>query len=300
MKISFKQGKIVLIFLLPLVLAGGAGVIGAPLSKKIPENFVKSDAVLLYIDFERAPLDYYEKWRIFYDWGDSLYIKEGVNEGRVMIVQDEDKNRGKVLRILYPEGAFGPKESGAQWLLKLGASYEELYCSYWMKVPYGFESIKGGKLPGLAGGQANTGGIKPNGQDGWSARAMWQKYFNIRQYVYHAGQKDPFYGDGRPWQEEGKDCSPTQGQWHHLETYIKMNIPGKSDGIIMSWLDGRLVMDEEDFRFRDIATLGIDSFYFSTFFGGADESWAPLKSQFLYFDGFVISSSPVHELIFKK
>ncbi|MDD5290787.1 MAG: hypothetical protein PHZ04_01595 [Patescibacteria group bacterium] len=293
----FRQVEIGLLFLPLAVLLNCAAVVRMPLPKKIPADFIRSDAVLFYNGFEQAPLGYYEKWRLAWDWGDSVYIKDGVAGGRTTIVQDKDKNRGKVLCVLYPEGTFGPKENGAQWLLKLGAQYEELYCSYWVKFPYGFEFVKGGKLPGLVGGEANTGGQKPNGKDGWSARIMWQKGGAIRQYVYHVAQKDPLYGDGRPWQEEGENCLFTQGQWHHVENYVKMNTLGKSNGVIISWLDGRLVMDEEDFRFRDIPEIGIDAFYFSTFFGGADETWAAAKREYIYFDDFVISRVPVHGLI---
>ncbi|MDD5071556.1 MAG: hypothetical protein PHQ42_02350 [Patescibacteria group bacterium] len=289
------HGRIVLAFFL-LVFASCAVAVKIPPPEKIPADFILSDVVLFYNGFEQSPLDYYDEWQIVEDWGDSVYVKEGAPEGRTTIVQDEDKSRGKVLRVLYPGGTFGPKESGAQWLLKLGAQYEELYCSYWVKFPYGFEFVKGGKLPGLVGGEANTGGKKPNGEDGWSARVMWQKDGAVRQYVYHVGQADSLYGDGRPWQEEGENCFFIPGQWHHLETYIKMNSPGQSNGIIACWFDGRLAMYEDDFRFRDIATLGIDAFFFSSFFGGGDESWAAAKREYIYFDDFVISRVPVHGL----
>ncbi|MFA4941625.1 MAG: polysaccharide lyase [Patescibacteria group bacterium] len=289
------QIEIGLIFLL---LAGCAKVIEMPPGKKIPADFLKSDAVLYFNSFEKSPLDYYEERSIFQDWGDSVYVEDGVAQGRTMIVKDEEKIRGRVLSVLYPAGAFGPKESGAQWILKLGQPLEELYCSYWVKFSPGFDFVKGGKLPGLAGGQANTGGKKPNGEDGWSARVMWQKDGNIRQYVYHVDQGDSFYGDGRPWREEnGKNCSFLPGRWYHIEIYVKMNSLGQSNGIIVCWLDGRLVMDEENFKFRNVATIGIDVFYFSTFFGGGNETWAAAKREYVYFDNFVISRIPVHGLI---
>lgn len=297
MKINFCQVEICLVFLLLLALTGCTGMIGISPGKKIPADFLRSDVVLYFNSFEKVPLDYYEEWNLFKDWGDSVYVEDGVAQGRVTIVKDEDKRRGQVLRVLYPAGVFGPKESGAQWLLKLGQPFEELYCSYWVKFSTGFEFVKGGKLPGLVGGSVNTGGRKPNGEDGWSARVMWQESGSIRQYVYHVDQSS-IYGDGRPWHEEdGKNCFFLPGRWYHLENYVKMNSPGKSNGIITCWLDGRLVMDEEDFRFRNVATIGIDAFYFSTFFGGGDESWASGKREYVYFDNFVISRLPVHGLI---
>ena len=37
-----------------------------------------------------------------------------------------------------------------------------------------FDFVRAGKIPGLAGGRTNTGGRKPDGTDGWSARMMWR------------------------------------------------------------------------------------------------------------------------------
>lgn len=72
-----------------------------------------------------------------------------------------------------------------------------------------------------------------------------------------------------------------------------MNTPGKNDGIIQSWLDGELVLDRRDIRFRDTNTFSIDQLYFSTFFGGDDPSWAPSKNETVLFDDFNVSTRPM-------
>ena len=48
--------------------------------------------------------------------------------------------------------------------------------------------VKGGKLPGLFGGEGNTGGGIPTGMDGFSARMMWRGSGRVVQYVYYPDQ----------------------------------------------------------------------------------------------------------------
>jgi hypothetical protein len=51
---------------------------------------------------------------------------------------------------------------------------------------------------------------------------------------------------------------PTLGDWHCYEYMVKANTPGLTDGEVTVWLDGALVADFGNLRFRDIASLTID------------------------------------------
>jgi hypothetical protein len=42
--------------------------------------------------------------------------------------------------------------------------------------------------------------------------------------------------------------------------------------------------------FWDVDTFAIDPFYFRTFFGGSDPSWAPAKDEYAAFDRCVIGT----------
>ena len=54
----------------------------------------------------------------------------------------------------------------------------------------------------------------------------------------------------------------------HLEDSINMNTPGERNGSITSWFDNKLALSKVGaFRAKG-ATFGIDSFNFTTFFGG--------------------------------
>lgn len=223
------------------------------------------------------------------------YVQPPWTEGldRAEIIYDSDKTK-EVLQILYPEHVFGNEKSGTQWITYLDRTYERLVLSYDVKFEKGFEFVKGGKLPGLIGGhQAEhphatlTGGHKPNGKDGWSARIMWRRNGHIVQYVYHPDQPKN-YGEDFPWIIRGEPVKFLPGHWHNVKTEIVMNTPGMNNGTMRSWFDGELALNIRNLRFRDIDDFGIDALYFSTFFGGDDATWSPSVPMHAYFDRFEI------------
>ena len=128
--------------------------------------------VIFTNDFEDDPLGNYSRTNLNADWNTPPF-SNGVDEGRVSIVNDGDS---KVLAVTYPEGLFGSSDSatGAQWILNFEAGYEAVEIEYRVKFGAGFDFVRGGKLPGLTGGEGNVGGDKPDGTDGFSARMHWR------------------------------------------------------------------------------------------------------------------------------
>lgn len=257
-------------------------------------------AVVIYEnDFENDPVGTYTVANLAADWN-SPSSNDGVDEGRVSITDDADAYGGRSLVVTYPEGESNRGKS--QWRLDLQGEYDELFLSYRVRFDEGFDFVRGGKLPGLCGGACNTGGNAPTGTDGWSARMMWRTdgsggsptnrdTANIVQYAYHADQPTQFgedlrWNDGTPpvWHEFESDT------WYHLQHRVVMNTPGVQDGIIQAWLDGEMVLDVQDLRFRDTDAFQIDTMYFSTFFGGSSAPWETTKDERAYFDDFVVST----------
>ncbi len=234
--------------------------------------------ILFYSGFETDP------WTSV--WGIAWGPEPGEN-GK--LVFDADCLAGRCLQVHYLKNMVGPK-GGLQYLVDFSRfpiePQEEFHLRYYVRFDPGFDFVKGGKLPGLAGGAANTGGHKPNGTDGWSARIMWRPGGKIVQYVYYPDQATE-YGDDFPWDYGGCPRYFIPGQWYCVETYVRLNTPGKKDGLVASWLDGDLALEAKDLRFRDTPNLKIDKIYFSTFFGGNDDSWAPPKNEYARFDEFV-------------
>lgn len=239
------------------------------------------------ISFDELQLGPYTEEMISIDWNNPKRIM-GANMGRTNIVSDPfDQNR-KALEIKYPKGKIGQEENGggAQWRLRFGQSYEKCIVEYKVMFPIGFDFVKGGKLPGLCGGTSPAGGKKSDGSDGFSARIMWRENGQIFQYMYwmeRAQEKN--WGDDLPW-----NARFTPGEWHTLKTEITMNKPGERDGSVTSWLDGnQVLLVKGAFRIAG-ATFGIDSFNFTTFFGGNTPDWAPIKDEVVYFRDFKIES----------
>ena len=202
------------------------------------------------------------------------------------------------MQVTYPAGRYGAAGATAflsdvQFGMLLPKSYEELYIAYDIRFEEGFDFVKGGKLPGLCGydvNQAsntgcNTGGGYPSGYDGWSARGMWREDGILENYVYHASQRN-FYGDDEFW-----DVSAEPGVWHRVQHRVVLNTPGQKNGILEAWFDGTKVLSLQNLEYRKTNTIGINLFYFSTFFGGNDASWAPSTDQVMNFDNFVLSTS---------
>ncbi|MEE9321650.1 MAG: cellulose binding domain-containing protein [Granulosicoccus sp.] len=207
----------------------------------------------------------------------------------------------KAALVTYPEGSYG-NTGGALYRLSFNLLSPEvpasnsMYVRYYVKFADDFDFTRGGKLPGFIGGTANTGGRKPNGYDGFSARMTWRSNGRIVQYVYHPDQQGSF-GENIYWNENGVPRFFTPGQWHCVESYLQMNNvvneSGLHDGVVRSWLDGELALNRTDLRFRHTDALRIDGFYFSTFFGGNDDTWAPSKNESAMFDEFVIDNQRI-------
>lgn len=256
-----------------------------------PEPPAEESGFLWFSGYEQSPWDA--------EWGIAWSALENHE-----VTSDSVLFGGYAARVTYPEGIVS-SEGGAQYRMAFDqletpvATGEEMYVRYYIRFDDDIDFVLGGKLPGLIGGEANTGGDAPDGFDGWSARIMWRANGRIVQYVYHPDQEGE-YGEDMDWNVGGGSRYFIPGQWHCVETYIKMNTvngEGESaavhDGIVRSWLDGELALDRTDVRFRYTNDFAIDGFYFSTFFGGSTEEWAPVKDEHAMFDNFVIHNERI-------
>ena len=209
------------------------------------------------------------------------------------IITDPSGRFERVMRINYPKGSASRSVSrkenaplgGSQFYADLGiAPHDSLRLSYYLRFADDFDFVKGGKLPGLFGGDGASGGNIPDGTNGFSTRFMWRRNGDGEVYAYRPTSKDYGTSIGRGnWQFQ-------PGTWHHLEQEIKLNSPGQADGQIKVWLDGVQVLDIEGITFRYVDSLKIDGIFFSTFFGGGNSSWATPKDTYIDFAEFSIGT----------
>lgn len=213
-----------------------------------------------------------------------------------LTVVEEPGRIPRFLRALYFKGGASPsasrrvgvKEGGGQFLGTLpNGPTDHLFVRYWVRFPEDFDFVKGGKLPGLYGGSEISGGRIPDGTNGFSTRLMWRTNGMGEVYVYMPSS--PKFGTslGRG------DFTFARGVWHCLEQELVLNTPGQADGVVRVWLDGRPVFENRQLLLRTTPLLKIEGVFFSTFFGGGDESWAPPTDTHVDFGPFAVSARPI-------
>jgi len=237
------------------------------------------DSLLFQNNFDNNTVGMYSVNALNAGWGSPNWNR-GVSEGRVAIISGADAYSGESLRVSYPVGAVGMGAGGAGWRTQI-APHDIIYLSYRIKFKNGYDFVRGGKLPGLGGGRANTGGGRPTG-DGWSVRFMWRDSGTMSTYVYHMDQPRNY---GEHFDASVK-FSP--GKWHLVKMRIKMNTPGIRDGSLAGWLDGKQVIEVGGLRFRSNSSTKIDKILFETFFGGSGASYAPTRNEYVDFDDFMV------------
>lgn len=231
----------------------------------------------------------------------------GLKEGFCSIVADPLTSESRVLQITYPKGIIQEKKT--HWHVKFPQA-ETVTLTYQVLFPVGFDFVRGGKLPGLYGGSAPRGGQSTVEGDGFSIRIMWRELGVLCSYLYYK-DKDPEAKWGRDYlfmKNKNKNMSIEKTMWksmntkfedrmyitpgicHTIKIYIKMNTPGKEDGEMICSLDGKEAVNVS-LSFRKDLFLGIDTFAFTSFFGGNDLTWAPTKDEVVYFKDFQISTN---------
>lgn len=160
-----------------------------------------------------------------------------------------------------------------------------------------------------------TPGIPANGTnkflvnlENWRGDTLTPPPGHLNLYVYHPEQRsdygDHFFPDGivlpfsaTPF-DFGKDfigrpmiITPLD-QWICYELMVKANTPGKRDGRVAIWVDGKLAGDFQNLRFRDIESLKMDRagicFHIKTNPKGEAKKW---------FDNVVIADSYIGPMV---
>ena len=73
-----------------------------------------------------------------------------------------------------------------------------------------------------------------------------------------------------------------------------MNTPGEHDGIIQAWVDGYLVYERHNWRWRDVPTLRIERVWMNFYHGGKEV--APSDGH-LYIDNVVVAANYIGPMV---
>ncbi|WP_336269855.1 polysaccharide lyase [Vreelandella arctica] len=187
------------------------------------------------------------------------------------------------LRVHYPAGSSSPSDEplGGAGFYSDPSSLQEAdraCLSYKVRFPADFDFVKGGKLPGLYGGEAPSGGESVDGENGFSMRLMWREEGEGELYPYVVDFEGASVGRGF-WRY------PT-GSWVTIEQEIMLNDPKRENGVARIWVDGQPVLEQKNIVFRTTPEVTIDGLMFSTFFGGTGEGWRTPRDQYVDFADF--------------
>lgn len=196
------------------------------------------------------------------------------------------------LRVIYPKGAVGPLEGGAQAVLRLPPR-QEYFASYWVRFGEGFSwggQHHGGKLPGLGATHLSSGGMASDGTDGFTARLMWRTDGKAVLYLYHMDKPHKWGEDFVLIYPNGTPVVFVPGKWYQVLIRTRINTEQNADGLVEVWINQQPALHLDGLRFVANGDL-VDTLYFSTFHGGNTPEWGPLSDSVIHFDDFKVGTT---------
>jgi hypothetical protein len=174
-----------------------------------------------------------------------------------------------VLTVKLPQGSGSPSSEVAgkggvsfPWQPRAARGKSAVCLSYSVLLPANFEFHRGGVLPGLRGAD-----LSGQSEDGFVARPAWrpdqQGGASLRVTV---GDKTE-----RTLAEREAFAFP-RGRWVKLEIESVLNAPKQSDGILRTWVDGKLAIERTDMLYRYKPGVVFSGVSADLFYGAEDSS----------------------------
>lgn len=180
--------------------------------------------------------------------------------------------------------------------------------SYDVYFPSSFSWVRGGKLPGAYGHSTHCSGGRDSNHC-ISTRFMWRANGAGELYLYFPKGDQPNFDTWAKHQQAeivtndnyGVSIrSPsfvfTHNKWINLKQQIHLNSVhssghGNADGWIKVFVNhgSSPIMMIQDAVLRKYDDVKIDGIFFSTFFGGHDDSWASAHDMYTLYKNFQIS-----------
>lgn len=256
--------------------------------------------IIFLQDFENTSVGTYDYKQFTDDWNNPPFGEKYCK--RTLIV---DYNLGgrssRGMKWTFPENTYGVSDDfGYIWWAPLGDDLEECYLSYSIMFKPGFQSVLGGKLPGLRE-EHTWSGQRPSWDSGYKGSLMFKAGKNGAPmpvfYIYHHDQILETIGDTKSW--NGYTFDVSTDTWYDITYRVVMNKAtatdaegpdGEKDGIIEGYVNGKLWGQVTGLRLRNIADLGTDQIAVNAFFGGSTEDWCTIRDEWMMIDNVYVWS----------
>ncbi|KAG6860729.1 hypothetical protein C0995_008085 [Termitomyces sp. Mi166 len=172
----------------------------------------------------------------------------------------------------------------------------------------GFAFNKGGKLPGLYGGDSEEEAVSCSGgrrsTKCFSARLMWRAEAAGEFYTYLPPYTDARFAANKAQCDTvaNSDCNPTygasigrgafkfaDGAWTTVAERVRLNDVGKANGELELFVNGKSVISLSGLMLRGSSSGRIRGIQMQTFFGGHTSDYASPKTQNAYFSDFSVA-----------
>lgn len=223
-------------------------------------------------------------------------VKQGNYRESSQSIIDVGNGYGKVWNAVYHEGqaaAYG--DDGFAFDIPVGGEYDELWFESDLYAdpdfdPYSVTGKYSGKmLFGFIGGNEylHEGKWQLDSSatgNGWTAQGVWGSQYALRPYYYDQ------LANGQVNQLNANLVIP-RGYWIHITRRVKMNTPGKRDGIFELYVNDSLRAQATDVEWRSLqqgADYGkISHLHMTYFFGGSGADYASKRDNYIRIDNLV-------------
>jgi len=218
----------------------------------------------------------------------------------------------KAMKAHYPKGSynFGHSPQGGFSFYAPGPNSVDLTTAkeatfgYSVYFPEGFEFQKGGKLPGIYGGNSDDEAVGCSGgrrsSACFSARLMWRGEGAGEFYTYLPPSFDANKKVCNIKPES--DCNPTYGAsvgrgsftfasggWTTVSERVRLNDVGATNGELELFVNGKSVINVSGLVLRDSGAGKMRGLQMQTFFGGSSSDFATPKDQDVFFSDFSVA-----------
>jgi hypothetical protein len=254
---------------LPVLPTGNTGIA----SRYPGDAGIASDpAVIFADDFESyaSASGLTSRWNQVFQMSNTRIATEAVNVFR----------GGKSLEFTVPQTTGEISNNAIKFV---NPTRDVLFVRYYAKYNAGF-NVRGSSHNGNSiSAQYCCPGVPANGTNKFFAsleagrdQTSEPNPGRLNVYMYHPDQRDiwgdHFYPTGivspftntpfkfGPEFVPRPDVVPQLDRWYSYELMVKANTPGQRDGRVAVWLDGNLIADFHNLRFRETTALKIDQF----------------------------------------